>query len=122
MSESAAASCIASIIDSLRANRRPFDYGFDQRVGYGVHGLYAFWLGRRCLYIGMSTDISRRLHQHRTQEHNARLLKYLRAWWRDIEASYVALDLSRSTDLQALERAAITTLRPMTNVVHQRAR
>jgi len=109
----------AAVIEALQRGRRPFTYCFDQRVGDGVSGLYAFWLGKRCLYVGMSVDISRRLHQHRTQEHNHRLLQYFRAWWNDIEASYVALSRRHPHELQRFERILIKHLRPLTNVMYQ---
>ncbi len=109
----------AEVTEALRRRRRPFTYRFDQRIDDGVSGLYAFWLGPSCLYVGMSMDISRRLHQHRIQEHNHLLSQYFRAWWNDIEASYVALSRRHPHELQRFERSLIKRLRPLTNIMHR---
>ena len=61
---------IGSLVDMLSATR-PFDYNYHNRVGGGVRGLYSFWFHGCCLYVGMSTDIGRRLWEHRTNETNA---------------------------------------------------
>lgn len=109
--------CVA---DLLTSRRWPFSYGFHNRVASGKVGLYAFWYGNACLYVGKSTDIQRRLYQHRFREHNPKLLQYFRAFARDIKVSYVSGDDCRTINLLSLEGNIIKDLRPITNVVRPR--
>ena len=102
----------------LRDGRRPFTHLFDNRIGRDAQGLYAFWLGACCLYVGMSTKLRRRMHQHRVQEHNSDLDRYFKAFWADIEVSFVPLAGKSESELRAVERDAIRWLRPRTNKIH----
>ena len=103
-------------INVLRTRRRGFDYNFHNRVEPQTAGLYAFWLDTgACLYVGMSTNISQRMYQHRMNEHNPDLENYFRAFSRRIEVSYIALRDRSAADLRRLEDKMIITLRPITN-------
>ena len=110
---------ITCIVNALRTQRRPFTYRSHTLVG-AISGVYAFWLGRACLYVGKSGNIGFRLHQHRMQGHNERLQRYFRAWPRDIETSYIALADHSPGEVAAFERQAIELLRPIANVLHNR--
>lgn len=107
-----------TVVKLLCSCRRPFNYALESRIGRNVSGLYAFWLGQRCLYVGMSMQLVRRLHQHRMQEHNEVLARFMSAFWRDIEMSYVQLTGCSKTDIHKLERSAIRALKPRTNVLN----
>ena len=106
------------LADCLRNGRRPFTHMFDHRIGRTEQGLYAFWLRSSCLYVGMSTVLRRRIHQHRMQEHNDTLSRYFIAFWSDIEASFVALNGKTEPELRRAEREVIQQLRPRTNKIH----
>ncbi len=107
---------LTCILSALRNGQRPFTYEFHKRVA-AVQGLYAFWLGGKCLYVGESGNLSQRLYQHRMQEHNAKLKKYFRAYHGDIQVSYCHLPNEENRFL--LERAAIRQLRPTANIAHK---
>lgn len=109
---------IECILQTLRAKRQPFTYRLHSTVGGRVSGVYAFWLGRACLYVGKSTDIGTRLYQHRMSEHNPKLQRYFHAWPRSIETSYAPLGDPSPRDLDRAEREAILHLRPRANVLH----
>ena len=111
---------IACIINALLSQRRPFAYNSHTLVG-AIRGVYAFWLDRSaCLYVGKSEHIGLRLYQHRMQEHNERLQRYFHAWPTDIEMSYIALNDHTSGEIASFEQQAITLLRPIANVMHNR--
>lgn len=98
--------------------RRAFHYGFHNRIRGGLIGLYVFWVGKACLYVGKSTNISQRLYQHRMQEHNPHLERYFRAFANLIEVSYISQEECQSADLLSLEGSIVRTLRPITNVAN----
>ena len=108
-------SSAAELAHCLRDRRRPFTHGFDARIGRETRGPYAFWLNSACLYIGMSISIRRRIYQHRKQEHNEKLERYFKAFWQNIEASFVPLAGKSESELRDAERAAIRVLRPRAN-------
>ena len=103
-------------VHDLKSDIQPFNRKFDSALDRGTAGLYAFWLGRRCLYVGMSKDIRRRLHEHRVQEHNAKLKRYFIAFTLDIDASLVNLGDLSENEIRRLEQAAIHKLRPAANI------
>lgn len=102
----------------LRHRRRPFTRGFDFGIGSSERGVYAFWLRSSCLYVGMSTHLRQRIYQHRMQEHNELLSRYFKAFWSDIEASFVPLSGQSEAALRSTEQAVIRMLRPRTNRQH----
>ena len=103
-------------INALKSQRRGFDYNFHNRVESGAGGLYAFWLDSgACLYVGMSTNLSERMYQHRMNEHNSELEQYFRAFSQSVQVSYIALRERSSAELRALEDKLISVLRPITN-------
>ena len=110
---------IGCILQTLCGKRYPFTYRFHKTIGGSVSGVYAFWLGRSCLYVGKSIDIGNRLYQHRMNEHNPKLHRYFRAWPQNIETSYASLNDPSTEDLDKAEREAILYLRPLANVQYK---
>lgn len=107
---------LCGAVNALRTRRQGFDYNFHNRVEPGSGGLYAFWLDTgACLYVGLSSDLGRRIYQHRMNEHNPRLKSYFHSFARRIEVSYVVLPEHSAADLRRLETKLIRTLRPLTN-------
>ena len=68
------------------------------------------------MYVGMSTDIHRRIGRHRTGTHNSGLQQYFSAFSREIQVSYVVLPGYSESELQAMEEKAKAKLRPLNNV------
>ena len=99
----------------LRLRRGPFTYNYHNRISKDMSGLYAFWLRGRCLYVGKSIDISRRMYQHRMTEHNPKLERYFSAFAQEIEVSYISLMDKSETEILRLENKMIRILRPATN-------
>ena len=108
---------LACILNALRNGQRPFTYEFHKRV-VQAQGLYAFWLGGKCLYVGKSINISQRIYQHRMQEHSTTLERYFKAYPSDIQVSYCSLTNHTGEDVLALEKATIQSLRPAVNITH----
>lgn len=111
---------IVCVLTALRSRRRRFTYTYHNQVRSGTRGIYAFWVRRRCLYVGISGDIQRRMYQHRMNEHNPKLERYLEAFPQEIEVSYIALSDIPDTKLRRLEQKMIRILRTATNIVHRR--
>lgn len=111
---------IDRIVMALKTQRRPFTYRSHTLIG-AVSGVYAFWIDHgACLYVGKSERIGSRLRQHRLQEHNECLRRYFHAWPADIEMSYIALNEHTPQEVALFEQQAITLLRPIANVTHNR--
>ena len=96
----------------LSDGQHPFSHAFQAEIPWDVRGLYAFWLRSHCLYVGMSTRLHDRLREHRHREHNQLLQRYFRAFYGEIDASFVSLPESDEADLRLLEKRAIQALRP----------
>ncbi len=108
-------------LTGLRGRRYRFTPALPNRVGRDVAGLYARWLSCFCLYVGMSTSIGMRLYQHRVQQHNDRLAAHLKAWWKDIETSVIAIPGVSRDCLLRIEQRAISALHPCANISIPRA-
>lgn len=106
---------IANMAEML-SYTRPFTYNYHNTVGEGVRGLYSFWLRGCCLYVGRSMDIRRRLWEHRTNEANQDLAKYMSAFSRDIEVSHIELENITKKVLKDVEAKAIRYMDPKTNL------
>lgn len=106
----------AAVVDILRSTRSPFSFSFISSIPNDTRAVYAFWLGNCCLYVGRSIDVARRFHQHSLGAHNPQLVQYLRAFRRDVEASYAPLADYSVSELHKAEAEAIRLLRPYTNV------
>ena len=102
---------MSDVADKLR--RRPVPFGYEHHeVVPGVPGLYSFWLRRRCLYVGMSDGLQRRIREHESSEANPELARYFAAYRDEIRISAVPV---HGGDLRLLESEAIRELRPVTN-------
>ena len=102
---------MSDIAGRLKNAAVPFGYLRHGAVPDGP-GLYSFWLRGRCLYVGMSDDLRRRIHQHATMEANPALARYFAAYRNEIKVSAVPV---RGADLRREEAGAIEELRPATN-------
>lgn len=104
---------IRVVLAQLRGRRYRFSPGLSYVVGRDVPGLYAFWIGCCCLYVGMSGHIGKRLHEHLVRQHNRRLEIYLRGYCKDIEVTVAPV--TNPAYLRGLEAEAILALRPRAN-------
>lgn len=105
---------IRAILAQLRGRHRyRFSPGLSYVVGRDMPGLYAFWVGCCCLYVGMSKHIGRRLHEHLVRQHNRRLDIYLRGYRGNIEVTVAPV--TDPANLRSLEDEAILALRPRAN-------
>lgn len=77
-------------------------------------GLYCFWIRGTCLYVGMSTNLKRRLQQHCSAEDNPILKDHFRSYSNEIKLSLVYRNASVD-ELRRLELQAISKLRPIAN-------
>ena len=106
-------SAVSDVINALRSELRPFDYMFHEQV-LNTAGLYSFWLREICLYVGMSTELRRRIEEHARNEPNIGLRGYINAYPNEIMISIVYLNYDEDM-LRKLETKAIGDLCPITN-------
>ena len=80
-----------------------------------AYGLYGFWFGKRCLYVGQAKrqPIALRLEQHWRGTHNDYLADWIRAKGSQLRVSYVVVE--QPTDIDNLESAYIKRFQPITN-------
>ena len=102
------------IMSELESGARPFDYNFHSNVGNHA-GLYSFWLRGRCIYVGMSMDLQKRIAQHSRDEANPKLREYFEGYPKEIEISFVYLDRSED-EIRSMESQIISGVRPLANV------
>ena len=107
------------VVQVLQRCRSAFSYRVDRFIQRDSAGIYAFWLGTKCLYVGMSTQLGVRIHQHRSQEHNEVLLRWFQAFPRQIEIAVATLEGSARAELLKVERHAIRALMPEANKTHR---
>ena len=107
---------VCCAVRALRNNRRRFDYNCHNKAPL-ASGLYAFWVENACLYVGKSINLRTRLYQHRMQEHNSTLDRYLKAFAQQVEVSMATPAECNGADLVPLERQLIHILRPISNVL-----
>ena len=91
----------------------PFHYAYHNHVS-PQPGLYCFWLRTRCLYVGMSEDLQRRMAQHCTAEDNPKLARHFQTYSEEIRVSITYLDMPASR-LRHIESRIISTLKPICN-------
>lgn len=101
---------MSDIADKLKRGLVPFGHDHHEVVP-AMPGLYSFWLRGRCLYVGMSDELQRRIQDHELREANPDLARHFRTYRSEIRISVVP----HSGDLRQLESDAIRELRPVTN-------
>lgn len=106
-------SMISDILSTLGSQKRTFNYDFANQMNSSA-GLYCFWLRGRCLYVGMSENLQRRITEHIRIEDNPQLLAHFKAYPNEIKISFVYLDLP-ANKLRNMESAIIQKLRPIAN-------
>lgn len=77
-------------------------------------GLYCFWTRNTCLYVGMSTNLKRRMKQHCEAETNPQLAEYFDVYNGEIEACVVYENVGEEI-LRRMESYAIQCLHPLAN-------
>ena len=104
---------MSDIASKLAKDPVPFGYRSYERVDE-MPGLYCFWIRGACLYVGMSTNLKRRLQQHCTAEDNPILKDHFRVYSSEVRLSFACRDVPVD-DLRRLESQAISKLRPIAN-------
>jgi hypothetical protein len=109
--------------------RKPFVRGaFDIHSSKGP-GIYIFWNGDTCIYVG-STDrtIAERLCEHWTKSHNDELGTWIKALGSQLKVSWEVVDVdsfSTSKDktnrIRWREQIFIDSFKPLTNKVMARS-
>lgn len=105
---------IVSIISRLTDPKLPFGHLFYERVDE-ESGLYCFWLRGRCLYVGISTNLRRRLREHCEAENNPILAKHFRVYPGEIMAVIAYEHGASEPHLRRLESYAISNMKPIAN-------
>ena len=101
------------IASRLAKDPVPFGYRSYEHVAE-TPGLYCFWIRRACLYVGMSTNLKRRLQQHCTAEDNPILKDHFRVYSSEVRLSLAYRNVPVD-ELRKLESQAISKLHPIAN-------
>jgi excinuclease UvrABC nuclease subunit len=80
-------------------------------------GIYIFWSGRLCLYVGKATNLRQRLISHWRESHNDDLNVWIRCLGSKLCVSLVPI----SGDLQTAEQALIDRHRPHLNRINAKS-
>jgi hypothetical protein len=96
--------------------KHPFNMLNVAKVPEGAFGVYGFWFGPRCIYVGRATDqtLRKRLVQHFKRSHSQTLTKWLLAYGPEVSFCCVVLErkhVSRS------EVRLIRRLQPIGNEI-----
>lgn len=84
-------------------------------IPHDAYGLYGFWYGKRCLYIGKAErqPISDRLRQHWRATHNQDLADWIGSKGASLHISYFVI--SPRTEIDQTEAAYIRLFQPLAN-------
>ena len=105
---------VSDIVARLSHDKTGFGYLSYENVDE-LSGLYCFWVRDKCLYVGISTNLKRRLKQHCEGEDNKLLAEHFKAYGNEIKVSIVYEDTTEQ-NLRRLESDAIRELRPIANI------
>lgn len=104
---------MSDICSELASDLVPFGYNTHEYVNESP-GLYCFWVRGACLYVGMSSNLKRRLQQHCTAEDNPILNDHFSSYNSEIRLSLVYRNVP-ADELRRLESRVISELRPIAN-------
>ena len=104
---------ISEIMSQLKSETKSFDYNFHTNVD-SYSGLYSFWLRDKCIYVGMSTNLQKRIEQHSHDESNSKLKKYFETYPNEIKISFVYLS-NTETEIRHIESKIISEFYPDAN-------
>lgn len=85
-----------------------------ERVPAHAAGVYSFWFGRRCIYVGKTErqTLRKRLIQHFKDSSNPDLMRWIHVYGRDLKFCCASLE-TRAID--RAERYFIRRWQPVTN-------
>ena len=104
---------MSEITTSLRSKTSPFEYNFHNSV-HNSSGLYSFWLRGKCIYVGMSMNLQKRIEQHSHDETNVKLKKYFEIYPNEIRISFVYLPYTEAR-IRNIESIIISSFYPDAN-------
>jgi len=98
--------------------RYPFTLStINSKVPPERNGVYAFWSGRYCVYVGKTEvqTLRKRLCDHWSETHNPRLRKWIAVKKARLMISVHAIDDAKS--ISTYEKYYIKKFQPLTNVI-----
>ena len=104
---------MSDVISKLKTGLVSFGFAADEGVNASP-GLYCFWLRGTCLYVGMSTNLKRRIAAHCTGETNPELADYFDTFEDEIKMAVAYIDAPED-ELRKMEAGAMSKLHPITN-------
>lgn len=105
---------VSEIVKQLSKNRMNFGYMIYVNIDE-LPGLYCFWVRNVCLYVGMSSNLRRRLKQHCEAEDNPELIEHFDAYSNEIEMTIAYEEDADERRLRRLESEAIKKMSPIAN-------
>jgi hypothetical protein len=96
---------------------KPFTLAHIHRYAPDLPGVYTFWFGRYCVYVGQSKkqSIRKRLIDHWQGSHNPALSIWIKAKKDSLTVSW--LPVERVAVIPVIEKRCIQRLQPLTNVL-----
>lgn len=97
--------------------RFPFSLSVVKRLAPTAPGVYGFWYGRYCIYVGKTERqfIRERLLDHWNHSHNDQLRDWLRAKRDDLQIAFAQVDDTRQ--IAKYERYYIRRYQPLANKI-----
>ena len=108
---------VSDLLSELSRCHLSFGYRSYEQVDESP-GIYCFWVRGKCLYVGMSTNLKRRLEQHCNSESNPILKNHFEAYRNEISLSFAYKNVSES-ELFKIESHTISILHPIANRTHK---
>ena len=101
----------------IRSKRMLVNWANLNRAPADEHGLYSFWRGPICIYVGKAKEqaLRKRLLQHYTACKNPELKLWLKSSY-DVLFEYETV--ANNDAIDAKERKAIKKLAPLTNKIY----
>ena len=96
----------------------PWSYLNIESLDREIRGLYVFVCRKRnkCIYVGKSLDLKKRLTSHWRRSHNHELRQWIRHFGQMLDIRYRAVRNSTETNLEDLETRLIRSLKPKVNI------
>ena len=106
---------LCGAVGVLRRCRLRFTYTVGRRFPQDARGIYAFWRGKTCLYVGETIHFPRRMEEHRDRTHNPKLYQWFQSFPDNIEVSFVHFEDADKRLLRRIEAQIIRCLHPDAN-------
>jgi excinuclease UvrABC nuclease subunit len=113
----------ANLTSSRNRDGIGFSYVNIMRWAPEAPGIYRFFFGKICLYVGSARDqtLKDRLKQHWRGSHNHRLGIWIKNHGKTITVEFCVVDVRDLERIKELEQSQIQKFSPMLNLINARS-